>query len=187
MSNPPWLSEDGTWIDPGKARTYQEWVQANSAMECKACTGRGWVWQEDASGMPTTQVQCPYCQGWRNQGWVVNRRDERFDMWRKRRTKVLIAGAALLVFGGVLPVLLYLGGLLACIIAFFVCHANRRPKDQPAAQPWNPEVGPPGQMPNAAPRHAPGFTDQRERDALGIFAVGLGVRSMLTNLLKGKF
>lgn len=156
--------------------SYQDWVQQNQGTECAVCYGRGYVFQEDARGMPSVQVTCPYCHGWGHQGWVAQRRDQWFALWRRRRNVVILAGIALWASGNAWPsydysstgaslLVLHIALWVAWLVALVICLAHRRPKEENLA---------PGQ----APRHAPGFLDDREKNALGLFVTGLGLRSM---------
>jgi len=171
----PWRVSDD-WIDPGQARTYQEWVQANQAMECKFCGGRGYVFTEDVQGMPSTQVECPYCHGWRHNGWVAERRSKRFDVWDRRRNWLIGLTIFLWATGnawpggdyssaGALLVVIHIGLWLALLGGWVAWLVNRRPKEE------KPNQGP--------PKHAPGFNDQREANALGLYGAALGIRGLL--------
>jgi hypothetical protein len=133
---------------------YEDWVEHHQGTECALCYGRGWVMQEDSAGMPTHEIACPYCHGQRSAGWVVERRQSKFNAWDKRRNLLIIATVAAFVWP-------YLGlFVIAGWVAYWI---NRRPKEE---------------KPGYHSKHAPGFTDEREQTALGIFAAGVGIRSL---------
>jgi hypothetical protein len=148
---------------------YQEWVQNHQETECAICYGRGWVLMEDGSNRTIT---CPYCHGQRHQGWVSEHRVDRFKVWRKRRNWLIVATVLLLVTGfggdpsstaGDNLLLLHLVLWLVLLAGWIFYWINRRPKEE---------------KPGFTPKHAPGFTDDREKTALGIFAAGVAARSL---------
>jgi hypothetical protein len=162
-------------IEPMTFDSYQEWAQHNQETECSVCYGRGWVLQEDASGRPVHEMPCPYCHGQRSAGWAVEHRASRFKFWDMVALPLVFATIALVVFGGAFstsdPYSMassYLFGLhlllwLVLIAGWILWWIHHRPKEE---------------KPGYRPRHAPGFTDNREAAALGIFAAGVGVRSL---------
>jgi hypothetical protein len=155
--------------------TYDEWVRGNQQTECAVCYGRGWVLQEDASGRPTVEVTCPYCHGRRSQAWLPERRAGRFQVWHKRRNILIIATIALWACGNAFNtsnpysssggdlMLLHIALWLAVIAGWVVYFIQRRPKQE---------------KPGYTPKHAPGFTTDREKTALGLFAAGVSLRSL---------
>lgn len=161
--------------------SYQQWLQQNQDTECAVCYGRGWVLQEDASGVPTHEVTCPYCHGQRTQAWVPQHRENRFKLVDKRRNILIAATIGLWAIGNLFSngdpysqaggdlLLLHIALWLAVIAGWVMYFIKRRPKYE---------------KPGYRPTHAPGFTDDHERNALGLFGAGLAVRSYLGSLFK---
>ena len=158
------------------SQSYQDWVEHNQETECAVCYGRGWVLQEDPSGRSSNEIPCPYCHGRRDQGWAVERRSKRFDVWDRRRNWLIGLTIFLWATGnawpggdyssaGALLVVIHIGLWLALLGGWVAWLVNRRPKEE------KPNQGP--------PKHAPGFNDQREANALGLYGAALGIRGLL--------
>src|SRR5215831_6416693 len=174
------------------SQSYQDWVDHNQETECAVCYGRGWVEYQTppAAGSnhgQSMEVPCPYCHGRRDQGWAVERRSKRFDVWDRRRNWLIGATIVLFITGNAWPdagydpgPALYLWGLhvllwLALLAGWVLWFINRRPKQETHHKQWHPG----GQTTWAPPppaRHAPGFTTDQEKNALGLFGLGLAVR-----------
>jgi len=133
---------------------------------CMPCRGRGWILQEDTSGMPREQVPCPYCKGRQNSLWVSERRSRAQVRSQVHRRLWWLLGIVILVHLAVpMPSLLYAAVWLPWI----------------ALRIWAPRwlLWPRGYLlPQIRrPRHAPGFTDQREVNALTMFGAAVGLKS----------
>jgi hypothetical protein len=141
---------------------------------------------EDATGRPTQERPCPYCQGQQNQGWVSAKREATLNLWDKRRKSLIIATIAMFLLNGwsawdpsggdgqyiySVLFLIHIVLWLALIVGWWAWWANRRPKEE---------------KPGFTPKHAPGFTDDRERNALALFGLGLAARNALGHLFKDK-
>jgi hypothetical protein len=166
---------------------YQQWVQQNQGIECAVCYGRGYVLAEDPSGAPTHEVACPYCHGYGHQGWIAERRAHRFDRWDWFRNALIFVTIGMFLGNGWatwdpgeigydwlfgVHVLLW----LAVIAGWILWAIKRRPGEERKTKYWvNGQVV---ETHGQTPRHAPGFTDEREQAALGIFAAGVGLRSL---------
>jgi hypothetical protein len=133
----------------------------NPDMACGPCRGQGWIAQEDASGAPGTKVTCPYCQGQGTTWWVAPNRLKRLV-----RPRVWWTGVAVWLTYSIFPAhhfALHMA-LLAPVVIFL-------------ALTWKV----PSLWPHRRRQHAPGFTDHREKVALGLFAGVVGVRSLFPN------
>jgi hypothetical protein len=128
-------------------------------LACVPCRGTGWLAQEDASGAPNTQVTCPYCQGKGTTWWVAPNRLKRLV-----RPRVWTTAVAVWLTYSLFPAhhfLLHMA-LLVPVVAFLALTWKR-----PSLWPSLPRR-----------QHAPGFTDNREKTALGIFAAVVAARSL---------
>jgi hypothetical protein len=131
--------------------------------ECSVCYGKGWVITEDAAGTPTGQVSCPYCHGQRDDAWVAEKQAQA-NLRKRGHRRIVWTAVGILVAYGFLPIPLMLCWLawVALAVAWFKFPLRFANLPLPALP---------------AREHAPGFTDDRERTALGIFALGATVRS----------
>jgi hypothetical protein len=123
------------------------------------CRGRGWIIQEDATGAPSTQVVCPYCHGRQTSWWVAPNRVKRLV-----RPRVITTGVLVWLTYSIFPshhFALHMA-LLIPVVAFLALTWKR-----PSLWPSLPRR-----------QHAPGFTDNREKVGLGIFAGVVAARSM---------
>ena len=146
------------------------WNEPDTA--CMPCRGQGWIIQENDQGAPGTWVQCPYCHGTGTSWWVAPKREQRLSRFTTRRKVIAGLAGALLLTGNLWPpaadstwtaYLFILHVVLWIALAF--AWAASPPRRQ--VDPQHPKY-----------RHAPGFTTNRERTALGLFGGFLGVRSM---------
>jgi hypothetical protein len=140
---------------------------------CVPCRGRGWIIQEDATGMPGSQVPCPYCHGRQTTWWVAHNRTKRFQRFTKRRVLILGLALGLLMTGNLWPALdeytsfssymfvLHLALWLALLVAW-VKSPPRRKVD-------------PSRIKH---RQGPGFNTDREGKFLAGFGAAVGLRSL---------
>ena len=132
-------------------------------IECQPCRGRGVVLVEDAQGLPTHEVVCPYCGGRQDSSWVAERRHREGVRKAVHRRLAWLAGI-LVVLYNLLPRTALVAGLFAMLWL-------------PMIWAW---IVAPTALLFRAPRifkgHAPGFTDDREVAALGLFAAALALK-----------
>lgn len=159
-----WQPPPSYWDQPG--------------MECMPCRGRGWVIQEDATGMPGQEVTCPYCHGKGTSWWVAGRKDRRLGRFTRRRLVVLGLALGLAMTGNLWPPLddyttfssymfvLHLGLWIALLVAWIKSPPRRR------------VVQAAGGGKGGRPRHAPGFDTPREAKFLAGFGAAVGLRSL---------
>jgi len=138
---------------------------------CQVCTGKGYITAEAADGMPLQLTTCPYCGGDGANTWVEVRAVARRQNEARRATHLLVGLiiATLVVYschsvvwfsadtpgpGFGIYLLLWLG-LIAGWIRYWII----RPPKQGKA------------------KHAPGFTTDHERMAVGAFAAVVAARA----------
>lgn len=128
---------------------------------CQVCHGDGTVLVEDATGAPTRQQTCPMCGGRGNTLYVGEKREDRLHEWDKRLVWLCFGTFGLILTNGWGPwalsvtvnpllFLVHLVCWLTAIVGWILWWCNRRPSTR-------------------ATKHAPGFTTDREKAALGIF------------------
>jgi hypothetical protein len=145
------------------------WDEPDAA--CPPCRGRGWIVVEDPSGAPGREVECPYCHGRQTAGWVAERHVGRLNRLSHRRW---ILGAAMVVW-------------LCCgHLPWLVTDSNSYGQQDVWALPvyvlvwivlivaW--VISPSKRSVVRADRRNNGFTDDREKVALGIFAGVVGLK-----------
>jgi hypothetical protein len=131
---------------------------------------------EDESGAPRRQVECPYCKGAKNNLWVAEKREVRTHNYNANR--LIGKGGMLFLTGlawqtnhlwpsydgstGSSWLLLAHWGVWILVVLGWVAmfmHPHRGVK--------------PGRR---SSKHAPGFTTDRERMALGLTAAGIALK-----------
>lgn len=156
---------------------------SNPYTTCQVCQGRGTVWVDNPDGSPAGEQTCPVCSGRGGTAFVLERVNAWFDHWAKWRKLFWWSMVALLIFDRLAPGLvngdtgrLHTPLLLVWMFlvpAWFVMWVKRQPKHRSDGSLSRPERG--GQP--RQPKHAPGFTTDRERAGLGIFAGVVAARS----------
>jgi len=148
------------------------WDEPDTA--CMPCRGQGWIVQENDQGAPASWAECPYCHGSGTSSWVAVKREKRLSRFTSRRKVIAGLAAVLLLTGNLWPSIDGGGSdfgayMFVLHILLFIGLAFAW-----AASPPRRQVDP-----QAPQRHAPGFTTNRERTALGLFAGFLGIRSLI--------
>jgi hypothetical protein len=136
---------------------------------CGICNGFGWMYLESSEGAPTQQVVCRYCKG-RGGHEVREWSDSKIRLRRCLQVLLVCATIAMLATNNVTawntsgsgpvgnPALVALHCVLwVLLVAAWVLLLRHRP-------------------PKGQSRHAPGFTDDRERAALGLYGAALGAK-----------
>lgn len=143
-------------------------------MACMPCRGRGWITQEDATGMPGPEVTCPYCHGKGTSWWVAPRRRRRMARYTHRRLVILGLALGLVMVGPQFPALdsnaspywfvLHLALWLALLVAWVKSPPRRKVDPE-----WKPRF---------RRQHAPGWNTAREGKFLAGFGAVVGLRSL---------
>ena len=150
----------------------------NPKVACAICNGTGRVLTERPDGAPRAWIQCTYCKGRGNALWVVERKEriwgpvapgqggtDRLHHFHvlpelARRVRCLTRVTANL---GLEHALCWLALLVGWVTYWTSSHKQ-----------WSADGG--TTYVQAPPRHAPGFTDDRERAALTILGAGIAAK-----------